>query len=219
MANKQITINQWEKTKLEPTTTFKLQGNDDDPDVIVKRTLSLSEMWDAVNEIVEMCMPTLNIGTDDAPQMETVFMPENRDFAVRRIVISKYANFKLPQDFAKQYDLLYNTTAYRDVMNHVDQSQLIEIVNSADRKLEQKKEEKLSIAKTINDVIGQFADTANQLKDIDPDAIQQVINLLSDTENAGAKIVENAMIEAAQAQPVKKSKRAPANNIVELPNG
>lgn len=219
MANKQITINQWEKTKEDITEKFSLTGEEDGPEVIVRKALPLSEMWEAVNEIVEMCMPTINVGTEDEPKMEQVFMPENRDFAVRRIIMSRYANFKLPQDFSKQYDLMYSTPVYQKVANCIDQMQLMEMVGAAERKLDYRKEEHLSVTKAIKDVLGQFTDAANQLQDVDPDAVQQVLGLLSDTQGAGEKLIEKTMQEAAQdtATPVKKSKRASAAQIVELP--
>ena len=219
MANKQITINQWEKTKEDITVKFTLTEEEDSPEVIVRKALPLSEMWEAVDEIVDMCMPTINVGAKDEPKMEQVFMPENRDFAVRRIIMSRYANFKLPQDFSKQYDLMYSTPVYQKVANCIDQMQLMEMVGAAERKLDYLKEERLSVAKAIKDVLGQFTDAANQLQDVDPNAVQQVLGLLSDTKNAGDKLIEKTMQEAAQdtATPVKKSKRASAAKIVELP--
>lgn len=219
MANKQITINQWEKTKEDITEKFSLIEGEDGPEVIVRKALPLSEMWEAVNEIVEMCMPTINVGTEDEPKMEQVFMPENRDFAVRRIIMSRYANFKLPQDFSKQYDLMYSTPVYQKVANCIDQMQLMEMVGAAERKLDYRKEERLSVAKAIKEVLGQFTDAANQLQDVDPNAVQQVLGLLSDTQDAGDKLIEKTMQEAVQdtATPVKKSKRASAEKIVELP--
>lgn len=219
MANKQITINQWEKTKEDITVKFSLIEGEDGPEVIVRKALPLSEVWEAVDEIVEMCMPTINVGTEDEPKMEQVFMPENRDFAVRRVIMSRYANFKLPQDFGKQYDLMYSTPVYQKVANCIDQMQLMEMVGAAERKLDYLKEERLSVSKAIKDVLGQFTDAANQLQDVDPNAVQQVLGLLSDTKNAGEKIVEKTMREAAQgtATPVKKSKRASAKKVVELP--
>ena len=219
MANKQITINQWEKTKEDITVTFTLTEAEDSPEVIVRKALPLSEMWEAVDEIVEMCMPTINVGTEDEPKMEQVFMPENRDFAVRRIIMSRYANFKLPQDFSKQYDLMYSTPVYQKVANCIDQMQLMEMVGAAERKLDYRKEERLSVAKAIKEVLGQFTDAANQLHDVDPNAVQQVLGLLSDTQNAGDKLIEKTMQDAVQDQatPVKKSKRASAAQIVELP--
>lgn len=219
MANKQITINQWEKTKEDTTVKFTLTEEEDSPEVIVRKALPLSEMWEAVDEIVEMCMPTINVGTEDEPKMEQVFMPENRDFAVRRIIMSRYANFKLPQDFSKQYDLMYSTPVYQKVANCIDQMQLMEMVGAAERKLDYRKEERLSVAKAIKEVLGQFTDAANQLQDVDPNAVQQVLGLLSDTQDAGDKLIEKTMQEAVQdtATPVKKSKRASAEKIVELP--
>ena len=219
MANKQITINQWEKTKEDITVKFSLIEGEDGPEVIVRKALPLSEVWEAVDEIVEMCMPTINVGTEDEPKMEQVFMPENRDFAVRRIIMSRYANFKLPQDFGKQYDLMYSTPVYQKVANCIDQMQLMEMVGAAERKLDYLKEERLSVSRAIKDVLGQFTDAANQLQDVDPNAVQQVLGLLSDTKNAGEKIVEKTMREAAQgtATPVKKSKRASSKKVVELP--
>lgn len=219
MANKQITINQWEKTKEDITVKFPLIEGEDGPEVIVRKAIPLSEVWEAVDEIVEMCMPTINVGTEDEPKMEQVFMPENRDFAVRRVIMSRYANFKLPQDFGKQYDLMYSTPVYQKVANCIDQMQLMEMVGAAERKLDYLKEERLSVSKEIKEVLGQFTDAANQLQDVDPNAVQQVLGLLSDTKNAGEKIVEKTMQEAAQgtATPVKKSKRASAKKVVELP--
>ena len=196
---KQIAINQLEKLLDENMITFPMfEGDEDSPVIEIKRTLSLEEMWRVVDEVVEMCYPLIDVGTEENPRQERIFMPENRDFAFRKVVLSHYANFRLPTDFAKQYDLAYRTNAFGMVIEHVNQDQLREIMISADRKVEFMKESQMSAASLLKGVVDRFLKSVNNLGDIDSESIQKALALLNDTKKAGDKVVKQAIMDATQ---------------------
>lgn len=224
MANKQsenskrklIPINQWEKLLQNEVCSIPLiDGNPDSPLIEVRRLLPMSEMWDAVDEITEYCVPTIDIGTADAPREETVFMPENKDFALRRIVVSYYGNLRLPKDAAKQYELLYSTDVYSRIKEHVCEDQLNAIYVAASYKIDFRKESMLSISATISKFINKFANLADQLGDIDQSAVQQAIKLLSDTESVSQQVVEQAVRDAAKSD-ASVDTDASGDNVVYL---
>lgn len=120
---KKISINALEKIAKEEfpvSTTQQWFG----VEVLITRTLPLTEMLQFAGEIVDACF--LEDGT---------FMPEAMDFAIKSGVLTHYANFTLPQNIEKRYDLIYRTGAADMVCQHIDAAQLQEIINAANRKI------------------------------------------------------------------------------------
>ncbi len=95
-----------------------------DIEIMIKKSLSLLEMMDFCKEIVDTCF------TDKGE-----FIPEVIDFTIKSGVLTRYANFTLPDNLEKQYTLIYNSGAYDFVVQHINMAQLNEIVNAANRKL------------------------------------------------------------------------------------
>ena len=199
--SKMISISQWEKLLEDNTEILHLAEKDpQSADIVVKKRLSLADFWDAVDEVAEMCAPNVNLGTEEAPQRGRVFTPENREFALRRIVVSKYANFRLPQDYAQQYKLLYQTPVYNRIIHHIDQQQLQELAIAADRKVEFYKESMLSVKNLLDGIVEKVVGVLESLGDIDAAGIQKALGLLTDTKSAGEAIMQQALQEATEKQ-------------------
>lgn len=220
---KQIAINQWEKLLDNKVQTLPLvEGDEKSPVIEVRPLLPMDEMWDVVDEMVEYCIPTVNTGTEDEPKEEIVFMPENRDFALRRVVVSRYGNLRLPKDSAKQYELLYCTNVFQRIVGMICQDQLREICTAVDRKVEYRKDAMLSITTALRELFGQFIGMTDKLGDIDPEAVQKALGYLTDTKAAGQKVIEQALQDAAkeskdlETAPDLPAVNAPGDNIVYL---
>jgi hypothetical protein len=95
-----------------------------DNEVIIKRSISLVEMMEFCRDITDACFT-----------QSGEFVPEILDFAVKSGVLTRYANFTLPDNLEKQYWLINNTNAYDMVIQYINMTQLSEIVNAANRKL------------------------------------------------------------------------------------
>lgn len=96
-----------------------------DIDVTIKRNLSMPEMMQFVQDVVDMCFTT-----------DGTYIPEVMDFAIKSGILTYYANFTLPDNLEKQYWLTYATDAVDMVCKHINMIQLQEMVNGANRKLD-----------------------------------------------------------------------------------
>lgn len=200
MAKKQnrISINQWEKLLDDNTAKVKLfEKQEDSPIIEIRKVLPIAEFWNAVDEIVEMCFPTINVGTEDNPKYETIYMPENHDFALRRIVVSQYANMKLPKDYGSQYDLLYRTGVYEIIRSLINATQLRELVLSSESKIDFRKQSMLSLSKTLREMIDNIVKATNGLMDINQEDIKKALSMMTSAESSGEKLMEQAIKEAA----------------------
>lgn len=210
---KRVAINQWEKLLDNAVKTLPLiEGDEKSPMIEVRPLLPMDEMWDVVDEMVEYCIPTVNTGTADEPKEEVVFMPENRDFALRRVVASHYGNMRLPEDSAKQYELLYCTNVFQRIVGLICQDQLREICTAVDRKVEYRKESMLSLTTALRELFGQFIGITDKLGDIDPEAVQKALGYLTDTKAAGQQVIEQALKDAAH-----EDKEVALQNAPDLP--
>ena len=120
---KRISINAFERVAKEnfpETTTIDWHGIN----VTINHTISLAQMLEFSIEIVEVCF------TESGD-----FMPEVLDFIVKAGVLTRYANFTLPENAEKQYWLVYNTDAVKVVTEHINREQLNEIISAANMKI------------------------------------------------------------------------------------
>lgn len=96
-----------------------------DIEVTIKRNLSMPEMMQFVQDVVDMCFTT-----------DGTYIPEVMDFAIKSGILTYYANFTLPDNLEKQYWMTYATDAVDMVCKHINMIQLQEMVNGANRKID-----------------------------------------------------------------------------------
>lgn len=82
-------------------------------EVKIKHTLSFSEALAFVDDVVSSCFHTTG-----------GYMPELQEFVVKSNILTRYANFNLPDNLEHRYSLLYNTDAVDVVIRHINQKQL-----------------------------------------------------------------------------------------------
>lgn len=95
-------------------------------DIIINRTLSLRDMLEFVDMVVNSCFS----------EQTGSYLPEIRSFAISMCILEKYANFSMPSDIEKQYELIYRTDAVKAVVERINRSQLDDIITAIDQKID-----------------------------------------------------------------------------------
>lgn len=91
----------------------------------ITKTLSLKDMIEFVEVVAESCV-----------SMESgEYTPQIKDFAIKREVLTRYANFTMPSNIEKQYEFIYYSAAFDTVYRHINQAQYQEILASIDEKI------------------------------------------------------------------------------------
>lgn len=122
---KRITINAFEKVMKEnyqPVVEVEWNGLT----IEIKRTLSFAEMMGLISSVVAACY---NAETG-------IYTPDVKSFAIKLMVLENYANFTMPSNPEKMYELIYCTGALDVVMPHINQAQFREICDSIDERLD-----------------------------------------------------------------------------------
>lgn len=181
MANKKekinrISINAMEnvmKERFAPVVTEKWY----DIDVTMRRNLPIGEMIAFVNDIVDMCFSE-----------EGEYIPEVMDYIVRSGVLTRYANFTMPENVEREYALVYGTDAFDFVCSHINMEQLENIIRSATKKIgymcdANVMEMHARLNELYDELGGMGSDLAELLGSVTPEDIQKVTKALSDGMN------------------------------------
>ncbi len=155
-----------------------------DAQLRVKYALSLTDMLAFVDDVVGSCFHD-KLG----------YMPEVKDFAIKTNILSRYANFSLPDNLEHRYQLVYMTDAVDAVCAAIDGTQLQEIVNSINSKIRFLCDSKATmIQERINDVLNTMEEMRDNTKSIF-DGITQ-----DDLKNLMGAITSNGMDEQKLVQ-------------------
>lgn len=82
-------------------------------DVTIKRMIGLMDMIAFADNVAECCF-----------MEDGSFHPELKEFLFRCNVLTRYANFSLPENVEHKFELVYGTDAYDFVTQYVDERQL-----------------------------------------------------------------------------------------------
>lgn len=155
-----------------------------DAQLRVKYALSLTDMLAFVDDVVGSCFHD-KLG----------YMPEVKDFAIKTNILSRYANFSLPDNLEHRYQLVYMTDAVDAVCAAIDGTQLQEIVNSINSKIRFLCDSKATmIQERINDVLNTMEEMRDNTKSIF-DGITQ-----DDLKNLMGAIISNGLDEQKLVQ-------------------
>lgn len=119
-----ISINKLEST-IQANVTVVPMVDYPEIEITIRRILPLQEVLQFVEDVVSSC-----IDSDTGR-----YIPEIQPFVIRSSVLTRYANFTLPKDPEKQYDLIYNTGAYQQVMRNIDRMQYDEILYAINERI------------------------------------------------------------------------------------
>ena len=155
-----------------------------DAQLRVKYGLSLTDMLAFVDDVVGSCFHD-KLG----------YIPEVKDFAIKTNILSRYANFSLPDNLEHRYQLVYMTDAVDAVCAAIDGTQLQEIVNSINSKIRFLCDSKATmIQERINDVLNTMEEMRDNTKSIF-DGITQ-----DDLKNLMGAITSNGLDEQKLVQ-------------------
>lgn len=177
MANKikKISINALEKCVKEavgePIVTKEWRGIN----INIKTRLGLMEMMTFVDGVVKTCF------TDN----DTRYTPEVRDFAIRCSVLEMYANFTLPNNVEKRYELAYGCDAYKTIMESIDMSQFDAMLRAIDDKVEHLAEANIeAVTRQVNELYASLSALEERLstvfQGIDKETITQLVGAMTD---------------------------------------
>lgn len=209
MAKKEarISINKLESVMRENIVVVPLSGADG-VDITIRRRLPLKDMMQFVENVVSSCI--------DAET--ATYTPEIKEFVIRSEILTTYANFNLPTNAEKQYELVYGTNALEQVMEHIDRNQFYEIEEAIDARIEHEVTimETAVSAKTnemfarIENMVSQFETMFDGLNSNDFNGvIRNIAGLDGMTEESIAKAVlgvQRSEKEAAGSQPIEEDK-------------
>lgn len=92
----------------------------------VKPYLPIIDMLGFVDSVANSCFGS---DTDE-------YMPEIKDYAIRREVFNRYTNIELPSDVTEEYDFIYKFSGlYFDILNIIDNSQFDVMCRAIDNKI------------------------------------------------------------------------------------
>lgn len=182
-AEKKISITAFDKVMKEQavgTVTKEWFGHE----IQIKHTLPLTDMLGFVNDVVRSCF-----------QDEGGYMPELREFAIKSGILTRYANFTLPDKVEHQYALLYNTSAVETVMANINKEQFDDILTAIDRKLEYLCDSNISaIEQQARDVITAMDDMGKKMselfRDVTPEDIAKVTTAIADGQFSEERLVK-----------------------------
>lgn len=206
MKKKTVSINKFPKVYNEETKTLSVNN----VEVQIKRFLSLAEVQEMVNTVVEVCVDT-----------ETgEYIPEVKDFLIRLETVILYSNITLPNDVGKQYVLLYSTYAFNTILDNIDTTQFKIILDAIDEKI------KFNLSTINSTLTSKFNELSSEMKsymentsklfsETNPNDISKLIsNLTSINEMDEGKVVK-AVFDAQKQSGVKNSN--PALKVISTP--
>lgn len=201
-SEKKVSINQFENVMKE---YFQAKTTEQwfDVEVTIRRSLPFAEMLEFANDVVMSCFSETH-----------GFLPEIMDFAVRSNILTRYANFSLPDNLEKRYEMIYNTDAVDFVLAHINMDQLKELLSAINRKIDYQCSTNINyVQKNLADLVSAFEqmqkNTEEMFGNIKPDDFNKVISAIA--ENGAIdekKIVDAVMANRAEAAERDKEQAA-----------
>ena len=125
-------------------------------DVNIRKTIPLRDMLTFTDEIVKSCF------LDDGSYIPEMFEP-----TVKAGLMVYYANFSLPSNIEKRYELIYTTGVADMIYERIDAVQLDEIVRAANMKIKYLCDTDVTNMRlAINRLLDTFGKTGEKMEEI-----------------------------------------------------
>ena len=162
-------------------------------DVTVSRRLGFADMMKFVDGVVNLCF------SDDG-----TYLPEIMDFAIRCNVLEMYANFTLPSNIEKRYELVYACDAYSAIMGAIDRNQFDVMMRAIEDKADNRAQANIeAINRQMNELYAAFENLESRLSTvfdgIDGDTMKQLIGAMSNGSLDETKLM-NAYMESKKPE-------------------
>lgn len=163
-------------------------------EVTLKHNLSFTEVLEFVNDVVMSCF-----------QEKSGFMPEVMDFAIKSNILSKYANFSLPDNLEHRYEIIYNSDAVDFVCQNINIQQLREITASIDRKISHLcNTNVMNIQKQMMELVSAFENmqqkTSDMFANFTPEDLTKIIGAIDEGGLNEEKIVRAYLEQTKPAE-------------------
>lgn len=158
-------------------------------DVVIKKNLSMTDMLNFVDSVVNSCFDT----------QTGEYRPEAKDFAMRANILTRYANFALPErNVEHQYEIAVLSGAADMVLEYVNATQFYEMRCAIDAKIEHKASANIQVLnKKFDDVVTEFENLQNKMSamftGVTPDDLKKLAETLANGNFSEEKIVEAMM--------------------------
>ena len=213
MAKKEsrISINKLESVLKENTVVVPMRGNED-VNITIRRTLPLKDMMQFVENVVSSCV--------DAQTAS--YTPEIKEFVIRAEIMTTYANFNLPSNVEKQYELLYCTDAFAQVAEHINWEQLAEIRAAIDNRInhELKMIETVLEAKT-NEMMLRIENMVEQFEaafgGINGNEFNEVVKKLSEMDDMTEESIAKAVLGVQRKEIEDAKAGGTADGVISFP--
>lgn len=154
-------------------------------DIEVSRALSFEQMLSFVKSVVDLCFDS-----------EEGYLPEVKDFAVKRAIIENYTNVALPQNVQKCYEVIYSSDIVQFIEQYIDEDQFFGMMNAVDEKIKYKVRNNIDKTnKMINDATAKLEDMERDIErvlaGVDGDSVGKMINAI-----ASGTLDKDALAEA-----------------------
>lgn len=189
---KRVSVNAFERVmKNNFANTQTIQWYD--IEVVVKRSLSVTEMLAFVNNVVESVFDS-----------DGNYTPEAMDFAVRLNILTRYANFTMPKDVLKQYEFVYGTDAVDAVTEFINMTQLKEITAAIKRKVDYACSINVStVQRELMKLVTSFselqANTEKIFDGVSNDDLNRLVSALAEHGELDEKKIVDAVLEKRSA--------------------
>lgn len=175
--------------RYQETETIQWNGLD----VEIKKNLSMDDMLNFVDSVVQSCF--------DAQTGE--YRPEAKDFAMRVNILTRYANFALPErNVTHQYEIAVLSGAADMVLNYVNATQFFEMVRAIDAKIEHKASANIQVlTKKFDDVVTEFENLQAQMSTMFTGVSSDDLKRLTESL-ANGSFSEEKLVDAIRARKV-----------------
>lgn len=188
---KRISVNEVDEIMkgVENTETVQWNGLD----IVITRSLSLVDMMEFVDGVVKSCFD----------QTTGAYMPEIKDFAIRLNIMEKYANFTLPSNVERKYDIVVRSGAVEEIMSHINLVQFGELIKAIDAKLQNAADANVQMVfRQFNDVVTSFEELQEKVgalfAGVDPADIGKLMGAISESGISEEKVVQAYIAEQAK---------------------
>lgn len=196
MAKKEtrISVNKLESVVHNESKAVELYGGDG-VSMEIHPVLSLREMMQFVENVVSSCF--------DADTGR--YTPEAKEFAIRANILTLYANFNLPTNIEKQYDLLYKSYVINQLMEHIDTEQLKEIREAIDARIEHEvRMLESTLASKTQEVINRVSSLVEQMEavfgDMDEESLSSIVKQFASMNVTDSDAMAEAVIRSHKKQ-------------------
>lgn len=183
---KRVSVNAWEKVMKEHFDTASVTVDWHGIEVEVKKILPLKDMIVFVEEIVDACF-----------SKDGTFLPQTEKFAIRSGILTHYAGFAMPESLEKQYDMVMKTDAVEAVSAYIDETQLEDIIDAAERKIDFLCDSNaLTIKAEAEKVVAQFHSLGEQMEAVFSGMTADDIQRIVETAGKLGEVDEGKIVEA-----------------------